>query len=119
MYLQATTRPGAKLPHAWLVGADGRRVSTLDVTGKGKITLLTGLSAGRPGSTPPRQLDLPFLRTVVVGEPGTIDPYGYWRGSGRSTRPERSWSAPTATSPGGRPTRCGTTPRPCTSCRRR
>jgi hypothetical protein len=26
------------------------------------------------------QLDPPFLRTVVVGEPGTIDPYGYWRG---------------------------------------
>ena len=35
LYLQATTRPGAKLPHAWLVGADGHRVSTLDVTGKG------------------------------------------------------------------------------------
>jgi len=27
------------------------------------------------------QLDPPFLRTVVVGEPGTIDPYGYWRGA--------------------------------------
>ena len=26
LYLQATTRPGAKLPHAWLVGTDGRRV---------------------------------------------------------------------------------------------
>ena len=48
LYLQATTRPGAKLPHAWLVGPDGRRVSTLDVTGKGKFTLVTGLP-GRPG----------------------------------------------------------------------
>ena len=44
LHLQATTRPGAKLPHAWLVGDDGRRVSTLDVTGKGKFTLVTGLS---------------------------------------------------------------------------
>ena len=44
LYLQATTRPGAKVPHAWLVDERGRRVSTLDVTGKGMFTLLTGLS---------------------------------------------------------------------------
>ncbi|WP_271215168.1 FAD-dependent monooxygenase, partial [Pseudonocardia halophobica] len=43
LYLQATTRPGAKLPHAWLVGPDGCRLSTLDVVGKGKMTLLTGI----------------------------------------------------------------------------
>ena len=73
VYLQATTRPGAKLPHAWLVGADGRRVSTLDVTGKGQMTLLTGLG-GQAWKHAAGQLDLPFLRTVVVGEPGTHRP---------------------------------------------
>jgi 2,4-dichlorophenol 6-monooxygenase len=78
VYLQATTRPGAKLPHAWLVGPDGNRVSTLDVTGKGKLTLLTGIG-GQAWKRAAHKLDLPFLRTVVVGEPGTIDPYGYWR----------------------------------------
>ena len=57
----------------------GDRVSTLDVTGKGKFTLLTGL-AGQAWKHAAQKLDLPFLRTVVVGEPGTIDPYGYWRG---------------------------------------
>ena len=77
LYLQATTRPGAKLPHAWLVGADGRRVSTLDVTGQGKFTLLTGLS-GQAWVTAAKELDLPFLRTVVIGEPGHEDLYGYW-----------------------------------------
>lgn len=77
LYLQATTRPGAKLPHAWLVGPDGRRVSTLDVTGKGQMTLLTGL-AGVAWKQAADKLDLPLLRTVVIGEPGTIDPYGYW-----------------------------------------
>ena len=77
LYLQATTRPGAKLPHAWLVGADGVRVSTLDVVGKGEMTLLTGL-AGQAWKRAARKLDLPFLRTVVVGEGGVIDPYGYW-----------------------------------------
>lgn len=78
LYLQATTRPGAKIPHAWLVGGDGRRISTLDVTGKGKMTLLTGL-AGAAWKKAAEKLGLPYLRTVVVGEPTTIDPYGYWR----------------------------------------
>ena len=80
VYLQATTRPGAKLSHAWLVGADGTRVSTLDVVGKGEMTLLTGL-AGQAWKHAADKLDLPFLRTIVVGEPGIIDPYGYWRGA--------------------------------------
>ncbi|SNS74946.1 FAD-dependent monooxygenase [Rhodococcoides kyotonense] len=78
LYLQATTRPGAKLPHAWLVGSDGRRISTLDVVGKGMMTLLTGIG-GQAWKHAAASLDLPYLRTVVVGEPGTIDPYGYWR----------------------------------------
>lgn len=78
LYLQATTRPGAKLPHAWLVGKDGRRTSTLDVTGKGKFTLLTGLG-GAAWMAAADTLDLPYLRTVVIGEPGAADPYGNWR----------------------------------------
>ena len=77
LYLQATTRPGAKVPHAWLVDERGRRVSTLDVTGKGMFTLLTGLS-GEAWVAAARSLDLPFLRTVVVGDPGCEDLYGYW-----------------------------------------
>ncbi|WP_238998341.1 FAD-dependent monooxygenase [Nocardioides limicola] len=77
LYLQATTRPGAKLPHAWLVGPDGRRISTLDVTGKGQMTLLTGI-AGAAWKHAAGKSRLPFLRTVVIGEHGTIDPYGYW-----------------------------------------
>jgi 2,4-dichlorophenol 6-monooxygenase len=77
LYLQATTRPGAKLPHAWLVGEDGNRMSTLDVVGKGRMTLLTGLS-GQAWKNAAAELELPFLRTLVVGEPGVLDPYGYW-----------------------------------------
>jgi 2,4-dichlorophenol 6-monooxygenase len=77
IYLQATTRPGAKLPHAWLVGADGRRTSTLDVVAGDKITVLTGLS-GQAWVAAAKALNLPFLRTVAVGEPGYEDPYCYW-----------------------------------------
>jgi 2,4-dichlorophenol 6-monooxygenase len=77
MYLQATTRPGAKLPHAWLIDTTGRRISTLDVTGKGKLCLVTGLS-GRAWANAVAKLDLPFLRTVVIGDKGAEDIYRDW-----------------------------------------
>ncbi len=78
LYLQATTRPGAKIPHTWLVGADGRRVSTLDIVGKGKFSLVTGLS-GSAWVRATEKLALPFLRTVVVGTAGAQDLYCSWR----------------------------------------
>ncbi|MCV7728040.1 FAD-dependent monooxygenase [Micrococcus luteus] len=77
LYVQATTRPGAKLPHAWLVGTDGHRISTLDVTGHGRLSLITGLS-GQAWKDAAARLNLPYLRTVVIGEPGYEDPYAYW-----------------------------------------
>ncbi|HEY8705118.1 MAG TPA: FAD-dependent monooxygenase [Gaiellaceae bacterium] len=43
LYYHATTWPGARLPHCWL-GRDGQRVSTLDLAGKGRFALLTGIS---------------------------------------------------------------------------
>ena len=77
LHLQATTRPGAKLPHAWLVGPDGRRVSTLDLVGKGKYSLVTGI-AGGAWVEAAKVLNLPFLRTVVIGVPGAQDSYSTW-----------------------------------------
>lgn len=77
LFLQPTTRPGAKVPHAWLVGEDGRRISTLDVVGRGAFTLVTGLS-GQAWRIAVDQLNLPFLRLVVIGEAGTEDPYCHW-----------------------------------------
>ncbi|WP_458732895.1 FAD-dependent oxidoreductase [Sphingobium xenophagum] len=78
LYLKATTRPGAKLPHAWLVGADGRRISTLDVVGKGMITVLTGI-AGRWWVQAANELGHPFLRVVTVGSREYLDLYCDWR----------------------------------------
>jgi 2,4-dichlorophenol 6-monooxygenase len=77
LYLQATTRPGAKIPHAWLIGANGRRVSTLDLVGKGRFTLGTGL-AGQAWSEAARSLGLPFLDTLVVGQEDAQDVYCNW-----------------------------------------
>ena len=77
LYVQATTRPGAKLPHVWLVGRDGRRVSTLDVVGRGKFTLVTGI-AGELWAQAAEDLCLPYLRSVVIGRVGALDSYYDW-----------------------------------------
>jgi 2,4-dichlorophenol 6-monooxygenase len=77
LHAQPTTRPGAKIPHAWLVGTDGRRLSTLDVVGRGRFTLATGLS-GTAWAEAARALDEPCLRTVVIGAPGALDAYCAW-----------------------------------------
>jgi 2,4-dichlorophenol 6-monooxygenase len=81
LFCRPTTRPGAKLPHAWLVDADGQRRSSLDLIGGGAFTLLTGPSgqawvhaAGECATT----LGVP-LRAVVVGGPDIRDSYGEWR----------------------------------------
>ena len=43
LHYQPTTWPGARLPHVWVFGADGRKVSTLDLAGKGRFAVLTGI----------------------------------------------------------------------------
>lgn len=79
LYLQATTRPGAKIPHAWLIGRDGRRASTLDLVGKGRFTLVTGI-AGGPWVQAVESLRLPYLDALVIGRPGAQDVYCEWQG---------------------------------------
>ncbi|GDY36288.1 FAD-dependent monooxygenase [Acidovorax sp. NB1] len=77
LHVQPTTRPGAKLPHAWLVGHNGRRTSTLDLVGKGKFTVVTGI-AGGAWVKAAQQLGLPFLNTLVIGTHGAQDSYATW-----------------------------------------
>lgn len=77
LYLQATTRPGAKIPHVWLVDRDGKRISTLDVVGRGRMSLVTGLS-GTAWIRAAERLALPCLRTVVIGSADAQDLYYSW-----------------------------------------
>ena len=77
VHAQHTTRPGAKLPHVWLVDDRGRRVSTLDLVGDGVFTLLTGPS-GRPWAEAAVDLALPYLKAVVVGDEEAQDLYFDW-----------------------------------------
>ena len=53
-------------------------MSTLDVTGKGLFTVVTGL-AGTAWKDAVRRLDLPFLRIVVTGSPEAQDLYCEWQ----------------------------------------
>ena len=78
LYHQPTTRPGAKVPHAWIVDRNGRKASTLDVTGKGLFSLVTGL-AGVPWRDAVERLGLPFLRCVVIDTPDYQDLYREWQ----------------------------------------
>jgi 2,4-dichlorophenol 6-monooxygenase len=43
LHYQPTTWPGARLPHVWLFGPQGCKASSLDLTGQGRFTLLTGI----------------------------------------------------------------------------
>ena len=43
LHYQPTTWPGARLPHVWVFDTAGGKVSTLDLAGKGRFTILTGI----------------------------------------------------------------------------
>ena len=80
LYHQPSTRPGAKLPHAWVTRGRDRH-STLDLGGQGRFTLFTGIGGDcwRQAAEAARH-DLGIeIATVVIG-PGQEyeDPYGDW-----------------------------------------
>ncbi|MGW0121057.1 FAD-dependent monooxygenase [Streptomyces sp. NPDC003327] len=84
-----TSRPGHRLPHAW-VTRDGERLSTLDLTGTGGFTLFTG-AEGEPWAEAAARVAEKFsvpLTTVVIGEGGAYaDVDGGWaavRGTGEA-----------------------------------
>jgi len=77
VFAQHTTRAGAKLPHAWLVDAAGRRISTLDLIDGSRFTLLTG-QGGRSWAEAVDALALPYLRAIVIGSPQAQDLWFDW-----------------------------------------
>jgi 2,4-dichlorophenol 6-monooxygenase len=80
LYCQPTTRPGAKLPHAWLVDRHGHRISTLDLVGKGSFTVVTGPSGlvwQAAAQACEEELGVP-LPVVRFDTEGARDAYGEW-----------------------------------------
>ena len=43
LHYAPTTWPGARIPHIWVFDKQGKQHSTLDITGKGHFTILTGI----------------------------------------------------------------------------
>jgi 2,4-dichlorophenol 6-monooxygenase len=81
LYYHATTWPGARVPHVWL-GYQGDRVSTLDLAGKGRFALFTGISGGVVWRSAAREVSAHTgveIACFVIG-PGqeVIDLYDDW-----------------------------------------
>jgi len=75
--LVPTSRPGARLPHGWVV-AHGERRSTLDLIALDRLTLLVG-PGGAAWRTAARDLETPLpLACVTVGGDDVRDPDGWW-----------------------------------------
>jgi 2,4-dichlorophenol 6-monooxygenase len=81
LHYQPTTWPGARLPHAWLFDRDGERHSTLDLVGRGRFTLLTGLS-GQAWATAAakvaKAMDIELAVHVIGPRRDIIDHHGDW-----------------------------------------
>lgn len=78
LHFQASTRPGARVPHVWLVDENGRRTSSIDLCGGGCFTLITGL-AGEAWDAAATTLASPLVRVVVIGSARAQDVYCDWQ----------------------------------------
>ncbi len=81
LHYQPTTWPGARIPHVWLFDKAGKKHSTLDITGQGQFTLITGIG-GAPWVDAAHALsaerDLP-IRTHIIGPRRNLEDHtGDW-----------------------------------------
>lgn len=81
LHYQPTTWPGARLPHAWIYDEDGKRHSTLDLAGKGRFTLFTGISGEgwvEAAKTVGDALGVPVEVRVIGPRRNWVDHHGDW-----------------------------------------
>ena len=78
LYHEHSSRPGAPVPHAWLQRGK-EKISTLDLCGKGKFSLITG-TGGEAWIQAAREAGAAYGVTIdvhVIGPGKTVeDPYG-------------------------------------------
>jgi 2,4-dichlorophenol 6-monooxygenase len=80
LYYHPTTWPGARLPHCW-VEHRGRKVSTIDLAGKGRFTLLTGIggeSWAQSAAAVSERTGVPIVAFVVGPGREVLDLYDDW-----------------------------------------
>jgi 2,4-dichlorophenol 6-monooxygenase len=81
LHYQPTTWPGARLPHAWLFDRNGERHSTLDLVGKGRFTLLTGLSGeawAAAAQEVAKAMGVELVAHVIGPRRDIVDHHGDW-----------------------------------------
>jgi len=81
LYAQPSARPGAKLPHAWLIDSAGHRLSTLDLVGGGGFRVVTGWAGAawaKAAAVCAAEFGIP-LGVVRIDEDGARDVYGSWQ----------------------------------------
>ncbi len=80
LFAQPTTWPGAKFPHTW-VTEQGKRVSTLDLVGHGRFSVVTGIGGAAwlaAAKAFTADTGVPVTQVSIgPGEPHE-DPYGTW-----------------------------------------
>ncbi|AZN73022.1 2,4-dichlorophenol 6-monooxygenase [Georhizobium profundi] len=81
LHYQPTTWPGARIPHCWIYDHAGKKHSTLDLTGKGRFTILTGISgegwavaAAKAG----KALGIDIATVVIGPRRAFVDHEGEW-----------------------------------------
>lgn len=81
LHYQPTTWPGARIPHVWLFDEKGSKHSTLDLTGQGRFTLLTGINgeAWQPAAEKvAKQLGIELITHVIGPRRSLLDHTGDW-----------------------------------------
>jgi 2,4-dichlorophenol 6-monooxygenase len=81
LYSHPTSRPGAKLPHAWVTAGGRRQVSTLDLGGQGRFTVFTGIGGEawvRAARTVGERLGVEVAAVVIGPGRDHDDLYGDW-----------------------------------------
>ena len=78
-----TTRPGARVPHAWVFDHDGHRHSTLDLCGHGRFALITGIGGEawvEAAKAESAQRNMPIDTRVIGPRRDFEDHTGDWAG---------------------------------------
>jgi 2,4-dichlorophenol 6-monooxygenase len=81
LYHHVSSRPGAKLPHAWLTTDHRRQISTLDLGGHGRFTVFTGIGGDswvRAAAVVGERLGVDVAAVVVGPGQEYDDLYGDW-----------------------------------------
>lgn len=81
LHYQPTTWPGARIPHVWIFDEKGDKQSTLDLTGKGKFTILTGINGEAWASAAEKVADalgIELITHVIGPRRALVDHTGDW-----------------------------------------